>query len=130
MLSSDDYSFSIPDGILIPMTAKDLDFLREICLESVQENGDLWNRLLDEALSRYSRSEVVFNMNYSKFPVEMTVAPVSEAQKSSREKTVAWGGTAADTAFQSCEEMMVARVVVQRGNGLQTVSFQVMESVV
>lgn len=125
MLSSDDHPFSIPDGVLIPMTAKDISFLREICNECVQENVDLWYRLLDEALSRYSRSELVFNMDYSMFPVELTVVPVSEAQRSDRENTVAWGGMVTDTAFQSSEEMIVARVVVQRGNGLQAVSFQV-----
>lgn len=125
MLPSNDTYFSLPDGISVPMTPKDVSFIREICLELFLENERLWDQLLQEALSRYSLSEVVFNMDYSKFPVKMTVVPVCEAQKSVREATVAWTSPTSQSAHQSRKGAMMVRVVVQRGNGLQTTSFDI-----
>lgn len=68
--------------------------------------------LLDEVLSKFSPSEVVFNFDYTKVPVEIGILSIEEIETLGGDFD--WRALTKDAASRS-DASMVARVEVQRG---------------
>ncbi|KZP20244.1 hypothetical protein FIBSPDRAFT_954628 [Athelia psychrophila] len=100
------------DGIPISDTRKQKQFLNKIINHDAWENSQLLNTLLNQSLSRFSLSAVVFNFDYTKVPVEIAVLSIEEIETLGGDFD--WRALANDAASRS-DASMVARVEIQRG---------------